>query len=113
MKLWFGNSGASATTGTHPAATAVPAAGSAAPVSAPSVPTDTATSAGIPSFHIDFTNFVPIAFTLIFGIWVIFTVIIIYHWFRYRHQSWFAVPAVALHLFVSGWIILFMVSGLH
>lgn len=64
----------------------------------------------LPSF--DFGSIVPVVFTILFIAWVAYTAIIIYHWFRYHHRSWFAVPAIVLHLFVSGAIILYMVSGL-
>ena len=63
--------------------------------------------------HIDLSGIVPVVFSLIFLVWVIYTFIVIYHWFRYRHKSWFAVPAIALHFFVSGSLILFMISGLR
>lgn len=66
--------------------------------------------AALPSF--DFSSVVPIIFSIVFLIWVIYTFVVIYHWFRYRHKSWFAVPMIALHLFVSGSIIIYMISGL-
>lgn len=65
----------------------------------------------LPSF--DISGIVPVVFTLLFVIWVAYTLIVIYHWFRYHHRSWFAVPAIVLHFFVSGAIILYMVSGLR
>ncbi|MDB5265949.1 MAG: hypothetical protein JWM39_662 [Parcubacteria group bacterium] len=63
--------------------------------------------------QINISGFVPVVFSGIFLIWVIYTFVVIYHWFRYRHKSWFAVPAIALHLFVSGSIIIYMISGLQ
>jgi hypothetical protein len=65
-----------------------------------------------PLSSIDLSGVVPVAFTLMFIVWGIFSLVIIYHWFRYRHKSWFAVPAIALHIFVSGWIIIYMVNAL-
>ena len=38
---------------------------------------------------------------IIFAFWAIYTIIAIYHWLKYSHSSWVAVPAIALHLFVS------------
>jgi hypothetical protein len=62
--------------------------------------------------QIDVSGIVPVLFSLIFIVWVIYTFVVIYHWFRYRHKSWFAVPMIALHLFISGSIIIYMISGL-
>ncbi|KND49728.1 MAG: hypothetical protein AB203_01420 [Parcubacteria bacterium C7867-008] len=62
---------------------------------------------------IDLSAIIPVVFTIIFLIWTIYTLVIIYHWFRYHHRSWFAVPAIVMHLFISGFIILFMISGLR
>jgi tellurite resistance protein TehA-like permease len=55
---------------------------------------------------------VAVIFSLVFVMWAIYTFVVIYHWFRYRHKSWFAVPIIVVHLFISGSIILFMISGL-
>lgn len=60
----------------------------------------------------DLSGVIPVLFSLVFIVWVIYTLVVIYHWFRYRHKSWFAVPLNAMHLFVSGTIIIFMISGL-
>lgn len=54
-----------------------------------------------------------VVFALIFLWWLIFTLISIYHWLRHAQDSWIAVPAVALHLFVSGWLIFYATSALH
>lgn len=62
--------------------------------------------------QVDLSGVIPVVFTLLFAIWVIYTIVIIYHWMRYRHQSWFAVPAIVLHLFVSGAIFVFIMSAL-
>ena len=61
----------------------------------------------------DISAIVPLVFLVIFITWVIYTLIAAYHWFRYGHQSWVAVPALALHIFVSGAIIIYMLTGLH
>lgn len=54
-----------------------------------------------------------VIFTLIFIWWTIYTLVAIYHWFRYGRSSWVAVPAIALHLAVSGGIFIYMTSALH
>jgi len=51
--------------------------------------------------------------TVVFIWWLIFTVVAIYHWMRYARDSWVAIPLIALHLFVSGWIFVFATGGLH
>lgn len=51
--------------------------------------------------------------TLVFIWWAIFTGVAIYHWVRFARDSWLAVPAIAVHLFVSGWIFVFATGGLH
>lgn len=59
----------------------------------------------------DFTSILTIAFFFIFFGWLIYTVIAAYHWFRYGHRSWLAVPAVAIHVFVSGLLIFYIATG--
>lgn len=54
-----------------------------------------------------------VIFTLVFIWWTIYTLVAIYHWFRYGRSSWIAVPAVALHLAVSGGIFVYMTAALH
>lgn len=61
----------------------------------------------------DFGNFLTIGFFLTFAIWLTFTVIAAYHWFRYGHRSWLAVPAIAVHLFISAVLILYMATGVR
>jgi len=43
--------------------------------------------------------------TVLFGIvlflWVIFTIIAIYHWLRYNYRSVITIPILALHIFIS------------
>ncbi len=58
------------------------------------------------------SNLLPIVFFIIFAIWMLYTLVAAYHWFRYGHKSWLAVPAIALHVFVSGLLIIYIASGL-
>lgn len=62
---------------------------------------------------IDVSSLLPVLFMVVCFIWAIYTLIIAYHWFRYGHRSWLAVPSLVLHLVVSVMIILFAVSGLR
>jgi hypothetical protein len=72
-----------------------------------------AVSNAIPGgFSINFSAILTVIFFIVFFIWFIYTMVACYHWFRCGHQSWFAVPAIALHLFISGFCILFAISGL-
>lgn len=56
-------------------------------------------------------DFVSIIFTVIFLLWLVYTIVSIYHWVRYGHKSWVAVPAVAIHLGVSAFLMLFAAAG--
>lgn len=53
-----------------------------------------------------------VIFALIFIFWLIYTLIVIYHWMRHAPDTWVAVPSIAIHLFVSGWLIFYATSGL-
>lgn len=55
----------------------------------------------------------PAIFALVFIIWSAYTIIVVYHWFRYSHRSWLTVPALALHFFISITLLLFTISGLQ
>ncbi|MDB4992545.1 MAG: hypothetical protein JWL75_790 [Parcubacteria group bacterium] len=59
----------------------------------------------------DFSSVLTIAFFVIFFAWLAYTVIAVYHWFRYNHRSWITVPAVAVHILVSGFLIFYIASG--
>ena len=48
---------------------------------------------------------------LVFAIWLFYTLIIVYHWLKYSHGSWLAVPSIATHLFISFAIMAFALSG--
>lgn len=37
----------------------------------------------------------------ILAFWAMYTLIAIYHWIKYSHASWVALPAIAIHLFIS------------
>lgn len=56
---------------------------------------------------------IAVIITIVFIWWAIFTLVAAYHWFRYGRESWVAVPAMALHLVVSGWIFVFATGALH
>lgn len=59
----------------------------------------------------DFGSILTVLFLLVFAIWAIYTVIVAYHWFRYGHQSWLALPAIGAHLVISALCILMIASG--
>lgn len=61
----------------------------------------------------DFSGILTIAFFVLFVVWVIYTLIVAYHWFRYGRHSWLAVPAICLHLFVSSVLIFYIATGVH
>ena len=47
----------------------------------------------------------------IFIVWAVYTVVVAYHWLRYGHRSWLAIPAVVVHVFISGLCIFLIASG--
>lgn len=59
----------------------------------------------------DFSSILTIVFFLVFVGWAVYSVVAAYHWFRYGHRSWLAIPALAIHIIVSGIFILLMASG--
>ena len=54
-----------------------------------------------------------VVITIVFIWWAVFTLVAVYHWMRYARDTWLAVPALAVHLFVSAWIFIFATGGLH
>ena len=73
------------------------------PVPQFSLPPGTVTAEGV----------ISVVITLVFIWWAIYTLVVIYHWFRYGRDSWLAVPAVVLHLAISVWIFVFATGGFH
>jgi hypothetical protein len=63
----------------------------------------------LPSLHVG--NLFIILFFLVFVAWAVYTIIAAYHWFRYGHRSWLAIPAIVTHVVVSGALILYIASG--
>lgn len=55
----------------------------------------------------------PVIFAIVFFIWVVYTLVIAYHWLRYGHRSFLAVPLLALHLIVSGALMVLATAGLR
>lgn len=43
--------------------------------------------------------------------WVVYTLVATYHWVRYSHGAWLALPAIALHLVVSYALIVYALTG--
>jgi hypothetical protein len=72
----------------------------------PSIPGSISTS-------INTTAFIPVVFLIAFVLWLLYSCVAAYHWFRYGHRSWLAVPAIAVHIFVSSFLMLYMMSGLR
>lgn len=70
-------------------------------------------SVSFPSTSIDASALIPALFALIFIIWLLYTLVSTYHWLRYGHRSWAAVPALGIHVFISGSLMLYMMSGLR
>ena len=69
----------------------------------------------LPSFAsiVPVENILAVVFTALFIWWLIFTIVLAYHWIRYARDSWVAVPVLALHLAISGWVFIFSTGGFH
>ena len=47
----------------------------------------------------------------VFAVWVLYTLVALYHWFTYSHCSWVAFPAIGAHLFISIALMSYILSG--
>lgn len=61
---------------------------------------------------IDPNQVISVLFAVLFIIWSIYTLVTAYHWLRYGHQSKIALPALVVHVLVSGYLALYAVSGI-
>ena len=73
---------------------------------------------GVPSIGVNFSalpiaQIVPVFFTLVFIVWLIYTIVASYHWIRYSSSLSLAGTAIATHLVVSSVLAVYAVSGLH
>ena len=48
----------------------------------------------------------------VFIVWVLYTLVVVYHWLRYARDSRAAKPAIAIHLAVSAVLMLCALSGI-
>lgn len=53
-----------------------------------------------------------IAYGVIVLFVLIYTVAAAYHWLRYGHRSWITIPAILIHLAISGSLLLYMATSL-
>ena len=69
----------------------------------------------LPSFlsDISVSEVLPVLFLIVFAVWAVYTAVAAYHWIRFGHESWAAVPALLAHVVVSGWILVFTISGIR
>ena len=56
---------------------------------------------------------VPVFFTLVFIVWLIYTLVASYHWIRYSNNMTVAFSAIGVHVLVSSVLAIYAVSGLH
>lgn len=59
------------------------------------------------------SDLLPVIFAFVFFLWVAYTFVVGYHWFRYGHLSMLAVPMLAVHIVVSGTLMLLATVGLR
>ena len=68
----------------------------------------------VPTFPAaDIETILAVIITIVFIWWALFTAFAIYHWLRFQRDSMLAVPAIAIHLFVSGWLFVFATGALR
>lgn len=60
----------------------------------------------------DAATVLPAIFAIVFFIWVAYTLVVTYHWVRYGSRSFLTVPLLALHVVVSGTLMLLATVGL-
>lgn len=73
---------------------------------------DTAGGLGMPDISVISAMF-PAIFAIVFFIWIAYTLVVAYHWFRYGHRSFVTVPMLVLHVVISGTLMLLTVAGLR
>lgn len=47
----------------------------------------------------------------VFAFWIIYTIVAVYHWLKYSHDSWIAFPAIIIHVVVSVILVSYALSG--
>jgi tellurite resistance protein TehA-like permease len=52
-----------------------------------------------------------IVFVLVFIIWLMYTGVVAYHWFRYGKNAKIGVPLFVAHILISGFLFILAVSG--
>lgn len=62
--------------------------------------------------NLDVSAVFPAIFAVVFFIWVAYTLVVAYHWLRYGHQSFVAIPMLVLHVVISGALMLITTAGL-
>lgn len=62
---------------------------------------------------VNVSQIISVVFLVLFLIWLVYTIISAYHLLRYGHRSSVTIPALIVHLIMSGFLALYSVSGLH
>ena len=47
----------------------------------------------------------------VFAFWAMYTLVIVYHWLRYSHDSHLALPSITIHLVISVAIMSYALTG--
>ncbi len=73
----------------------------------------TASSSPLSPFFatLDVKHILAIAFGLIFFVWLVYTLVVLYHWMRYGHRSALAIPSFLTHIVVSGALLIMALSA--
>lgn len=71
-----------------------------------------APDAGAAASNFNLSDIYPAIFAIVFLVWLLYSLVAAYHWFRYGHRSFLTVPALAIHVVVSGTLMLLATAGL-
>jgi tellurite resistance protein TehA-like permease len=64
-----------------------------------------------PLLHASIISATTLVLYFVFAFWLVYTLVVIYHWLKYSHGSWITLPAIAIHLFISLCLISYLLSG--
>ena len=57
------------------------------------------------------TGGITLVLAVVFGIWLIYTIVVTYHWFKYSHGSMATLPVLFVHLVVSVGCMTYALTG--
>lgn len=65
------------------------------------------------SYNVHVGSVLPVIFTIVCGLWLLYTIVAAYHWLRYGHRSFLALPLLVIHVLVSATLILLAAGAMR